>query len=75
MLGQDATFLLWLDRRQRAKHNLDIPDGTHTEQDARDFILKVAGIQSRRELNTNPEARQQFLKIVHFYRKWKMQQR
>lgn len=71
MLGQDATFLLWLDRRTAAKHQLEIPDGTHTEQDARDFILKVAGIESRRELNTNPAAAQQFLKIVHYFKKWK----
>ena len=71
MLCQDSHFRLYLDRRRRAKFNMDIPDGTHTEQCARDFILQVCGIESRAELNQNPEAAQKFNKILYYYNQYR----
>ncbi|QEW06324.1 hypothetical protein [Nitrincola iocasae] len=67
MLCQDNHFRLYLDRRRRAKFNMDVPDGTHTEQCARDFILQVCGIKSRAELDHNPNAAALFHKILQAY--------
>jgi hypothetical protein len=63
MLCQSADFRLWLDRRRRAKFNMDIPDGTHTEGDAREFICEACGIKSRAELDHNPDAAALFRKV------------
>ena len=41
MLCQDADFRLYLDRAQSHKGGVHIPDGTHTEEDARDLILSA----------------------------------
>lgn len=71
MLCQDSQFRLYLDRRRRAKFNMDIPDGTHTEQCARDFILQVCAIESRAELNHNPDAAKRFNKILYHYTRYK----
>lgn len=70
ILCNDERFRLWLDRRRCAKFNMDIPDGTHTVEDAREFILRVCEIQSRKELNTSPEAANRFGMVVNHYRKW-----
>lgn len=71
MLCNDAQFRLWLDRRRRAKFKMDIPDGTHTPVDARDFILRVCNIESRRELDSNTNAQQLFFKMFGHYKKWR----
>ncbi len=56
-LCKNPKFRLWLDRRARHKHGIsDWPDGTYTEEDARGFILKACGIESRSELDRNPVA-------------------
>lgn len=74
MLCQDSQFRLYLDRRRAAKFNLEIPDGTHTEDDARDFILAACGINSRAELDHNPQAAQVYRKIMYHYRRWESRQ-
>jgi hypothetical protein len=75
MLCQDETFRLYLDRRRAAKFQLDIPDGTHTVDDARDFILQACGIQSRAELDHNHNAASIYRQIMHHFQRWQDRQR
>ena len=70
MLCQDETFRLYLDRRRAAKFQLDIPDGTHTVDDARDFILQACGIDSRAELDHDQRAATIYRQIMHHFRRW-----
>jgi hypothetical protein len=70
ILCNDPMFCLWLDRRKNAKFQRT-PDGTHTADDARDFILKVCKIQSRKELDSNQGAAKEFFRIIHHFNKWK----
>ena len=70
MLCQDSRFRLYLDRRRRAKFKLDIPDGTHTADDARDFICQVCAIESRTELDHNPAAAKRFNDIQRYYNRY-----
>jgi hypothetical protein len=70
LLCQDESFRLYLDRRRAAKFKLSIPDGTHTEDDARDFILQACGISSRAELDHSHEAATTYRQIKHHYRRW-----
>ncbi|SDG21807.1 hypothetical protein SAMN05216571_106138 [Onishia taeanensis] len=74
MLCQDRTFRLYLDRRRRHKFGLpegDLPDGTHSEQDARDWICAACGIESRAELDHDTAAAAVFTNICLRYRNWK----
>jgi hypothetical protein len=75
LLCQDESFRLYLDRRRAAKFNLVIPDGTHTEEDARDFILQACGIESRAELDHNPQAATVYRQIRYHYQRWEARQR
>ena len=75
LLCQDETFRLYLDRRRAAKFQLDIPDGTHTVDDAREFILQACGIQSRAELDHDQEAATVYRQIMHHFRRWQDRQR
>lgn len=75
LLCQDSQFRLYLDRRRAAKFNLAIPDGTHTEDDARDFILQACGIESRAELDHNPQAATVYRQIRYHYQRWEARQR
>lgn len=75
MLCQDETFRLYLDRRRTAKFQLDIPDGTHTADDARDFILQACGIQSRAELDHNQDAAITYRQIMYHFQRWQDRQR
>ena len=75
LLCQDSQFRLYLDRRRAAKFNLLIPDGTHTEEDAREFILQACGIKSRAELAHNPQAATVYRKIRYHYQAWLNRQR
>ena len=75
MLCQSEEFRLWLDRRRRVKFNMDIPDGTHTEQDARDFILQACAIDSRAELDHNPQAAAMFAKITQAFGRYQYRRR
>lgn len=77
MLCQRASFRLYLDRALSAKHGVAIEDGTHTEEDARDFFLETCGVSSRAELDHNPEAATKFRRIDQHYQRWmgRMQRR
>lgn len=73
MLCQDRAFRLYLDRRKRHKLGLshqDLPDGTHDEQDARDWLCAACGIQSRAELDHNPTAAATFRTIKTRFTRW-----
>ena len=70
MLCQDDQFRLYLDRRRAAKFDLEVPDGTHTEDDARDFILMACGIDSRAELDHDQQAATIYRQIMHHFRRW-----
>lgn len=67
---QDKRFCLWLDRRRTAKFNMDVPDGTHTADDAKDFVLRACEVESRRELDHNPTAANKFYNVLKHYNKF-----
>ncbi|WP_136067127.1 hypothetical protein [Modicisalibacter radicis] len=74
MLCQDAQFRLYLDRRKRYKFGLkpdQMPDGTHSAQDARDWICQACGISSRAELDHNPHAGATFRMIRNRFTRWR----
>jgi hypothetical protein len=78
MLCQDPAFRLYLDRRRRFKHGIPehlLPDGTHNEQDARDWLCAACRIQSRAELDHNAAAAETLRGVQqHFYR-WRAKRR
>lgn len=71
MLCQDVNFRIWLDRRAKAKYKMDIEEGTHTVDDARDFIVRACEVESRRELDHNPTAANQFFKVLRYFNDYK----
>tara|TARA_R110002111_G_scaffold72525_1_gene116099 strand:- start:59 stop:361 length:303 start_codon:yes stop_codon:yes gene_type:complete len=75
LLCQDEQFRLYLDRHRAAKFNLEIPDGTHTVEDARDFVVAACGISSRAELDHSPDAATIYRSIIHHYLRWHSRQR
>jgi hypothetical protein len=78
MLCRDARFRLYLDRRRRHKFGLseqDLPDGTHNEQDARDWLCAACGIQSRAALDHQEQAATMFRTIRQRYGRWRLQSR
>ncbi|OEY67433.1 hypothetical protein [Marinobacter sp. X15-166B] len=74
MLCQDEAFRLYLDRAQAHKSGIDIPDGTHTVDDARDLILDACGINSRAELDHNVGAATRFRQIKNHFQRWQGRQ-
>lgn len=74
MLCQDPLFLIYLDRAQSHKGGVEIPDGTHTEEDARDLILSSCSISSRAELDHNINAAVKFRQIKNHFFRWKGRQ-
>lgn len=74
LLCQDEQFRLYLDRRRAAKFSLEIPDGTHTVEDARDFIVAACGVSSRAELDHNPQAATVYRQIMHHFQRWRDRQ-
>lgn len=78
LLGQNPRFRLYLDDRRRRAHELScaqLPDGTHSEQDAADFIREACGVGSRAEIDHNGAARAMLDRIVADYQRWERQQR
>ncbi|RQW71361.1 hypothetical protein EBB56_09375 [Halomonas sp. YLB-10] len=78
MLCQDSAFRLYLDRRRRHKFGMTegtLPDGTHNEQDARDWLCAACGIQSRAELDHSPEAERTFHQIRTRFNHWRTRNR
>lgn len=74
LLCQDEQFRLYLDRRRAAKFSLDIPDGTHTVEDAREFVVMACNVDSRAELDHNPDAATIYRSIIHHYQRWASRQ-
>lgn len=77
-LCQDSAFRIYLDRRRRYKFGLrveDLPDGTHNEQDARDWICAACGIESRAELDHKPKAWQTFRAIRNRFNRWRAKEK
>lgn len=78
MLCQDKAFQLYLDRRARHKFGITesaMPDGTHSEQDARDWLCAACKIQSRAELDSNPAAHQTFRIIRNRFNHWRAKEK
>lgn len=78
MLCQNARFCLYLDQRRRQAHGLtlsDLPDGTHTSEDAADLIRQSCRVESRAEIDHNESARVMLDKIIADYQRWERQQR
>ncbi|MEQ4541177.1 MAG: hypothetical protein ABN479_19790 [Billgrantia sp.] len=74
MLCQDPAFRLYLDRRRRHKLGMTetaLPDGTHNEQDARDWLCAACGIQSRAELDHDGRAVGVYKRIVRRFNHWR----
>jgi len=74
LLCKDPAFGLWLDRRTAYRYQLDIPDGTHTETDARDYLYRACQINSRSELDANSNAFAIYQKIRASFKRWKLRQ-
>lgn len=70
MLCQDPDFRRYLDRAQSHKSGVHIPDGTHTEEDARSLILDACGIGSRAELDHNVQAATRYRQIKAHFQRW-----
>lgn len=75
ILCRDPVFRLYLDRRARARFGADVPDGTHSEEDASDWIRKACGIDSRAELDTSPQAAATFRMIRNRFNHWRARNR
>lgn len=77
LLGANPRFQLYLDHWRRRKHGLSrsrMPDGTHTEQDAADFIRRNCRIGSRAEIDHCGRARAMLERIVADYQRWERSQ-
>lgn len=74
MLCQDQQFRVYLDRAQSHKGGVHIPDGTHTEDDARALILDACQIESRAELDHDFQAAAKFRQIKAHFNRWKARQ-
>ena len=74
MLCQEPAFLLYLDQRRRWRESLataQLPDGTHSAEDAADTIRQACGVTSRAQLDHQPEAANMFGRIVRDYHRWR----
>ena len=80
LLCQNARFRLYLDHRRRQVNGLAVsalPDGTHTAEDAADFIRHACGVTTRALLDADhhQEARAMLDRIVADYQRWERAQR
>ncbi|RKR02610.1 hypothetical protein C7446_2328 [Kushneria sinocarnis] len=72
-----ANFRLYLDQAKRYRYRIEshaLPDGTHDENDAAEFIRTACGVTSRAELDHDREAAMMFERIVDDYRAWQRRQ-
>ncbi|WP_299259793.1 hypothetical protein [uncultured Kushneria sp.] len=77
MMCKNERFRLYLDQAKRARHGLapeQLPDGTHSEEDAADVIRKACGVESRGRLDSSHSAAQMFDRIVSDYQAWERRQ-
>ncbi|SDO71998.1 hypothetical protein SAMN04487957_110117 [Halomonas shengliensis] len=74
MLCEEPAFRLYLDHRRRQRLSLtrqQLPDGTHTGEDAADAIRQACGVNSRAQLDHLPEAASMFGRIVRDFHRWR----
>lgn len=74
MLCELPAFCVYLDQRRRWRQGMSpaqLPDGTHTPEDAADAIREACGVKSRRELDHNEWAGAMFKRIVSDFGNWK----
>ena len=77
MLCNDARFRLYLDARRRHRNRMtreQLPDGTHSSDDAADFIRDACGVSSRAALDHDINAEYMFRRIVEDYNRWQRRQ-
>lgn len=72
LLCQDPQFHLFLDRYRSYIREIEIPDGTHNADDAREAILTACRIRSRKLLDHDLMAQGMFMKIVAKFNEWKV---
>ena len=74
MLCELPAFGLYLDQRKRWRESLSpaqLPDGTHTPEDAADTIRQACGVKSRADLDHSEWAGAMFRRIVSDFGNWK----
>jgi hypothetical protein len=74
ILGDLPAFGIYLDQRRRWREGLSpaqLPDGTHSPEDAADAIRQACGVASRAELDHNDMAAAMFKRIVSDFGRWK----
>ncbi|MCK2183529.1 hypothetical protein [Halomonas getboli] len=74
MLGELPVFGLYLDariRHQKGMTETQMPDGTHTPEEAADAIRRACGVESRADLDHNDDAAAMFRRIVSDFGNWK----
>ena len=77
MMCKNERFRLYLDQAKRARYGLapdQLPDGTHSEDDAAHAIRKACGVDSRARLDSSRSAAQMFDRIVSDYQAWERRQ-
>lgn len=77
MLGANPRFQLYLDARKRHRHGLtleQLPDGTHNEEDAADFIRCCCSVESRADIDGDMDAEAWLRRIVADYQAWERRQ-
>ncbi|MCK0743583.1 hypothetical protein [Chromohalobacter nigrandesensis] len=78
LLGSNPRFRLYLDARRRHRNGLtpdQLPDGTHSADDAADFIRAACGVSSRAEIDHDVNAGFILGRIVADYTRWERRQR
>ncbi|WP_355661487.1 hypothetical protein [Halomonas salifodinae] len=53
---------------------IKLPDGTHNEQDARDWLVAACQVASRAQLDHTPEAAATFRRIRNRFNAWRAKQ-
>lgn len=74
LLCDNPLFLRYLDARTRAKNGLslgDLPDGTHSSDDARMAICTACGVESRAHIKDVPGGMEMLGKIIRDFSRWK----
>lgn len=70
MLCGNPKFLLFLDRYRSYLRGVEIPDGTHNAEDARDAILSVCKVRSRALIDHDKLASRMFIRLDAKFVQW-----
>lgn len=74
ILCSDSMFWLYLDRRARTRFGNDVPDGTHIERDAADWVRRACNVTTRSDIDRNPAAVKMLVGIRSRFEHWKKKQ-